>query len=244
MTFRETTEFLPFWRAVLRYRYVTNITAICGYTTTWVDYKRVDGHLQEVALDYDDSVPCVSAIPALPCQTSVRPHHGDLKHLVVHLHWTNGNILVQGRTCRSWVHGDVRRLQAVVRTLAESVSLTQTQPQPGTKPPPSLPPPLPAVEDPEGVVPSDTSPPVVANGAVALLHGSRTYNNFNLNDSRRVSLTTTSTSLLRAAPRPPPALSPADVTSASPSAPPSAVPPIAVTSASHQHHQRHHQLSL
>ena len=61
-TFRTTTEFLPFWRAVLRYRYVTDIPAIRGYTTTWVDYKRVDGHLQEVALDYAVSVchPCAT----------------------------------------------------------------------------------------------------------------------------------------------------------------------------------------
>ena len=71
VTFRTTTESLPFWRAVLRYRYVTDLPAIHGYTTTWMDYARVDGHLQEVALDYDDSAPCVSlsAIPALLCQT-------------------------------------------------------------------------------------------------------------------------------------------------------------------------------
>ena len=67
VTFRTTTEFLPFWRAVLRYRYVTDIPAIHGYTTTWMDYKSVDGHLQEVALDYDASAPCVSAIAALLC---------------------------------------------------------------------------------------------------------------------------------------------------------------------------------
>ena len=67
VTFRTTTEFLPFWRAVLQYRYVTDIPAIHGYTTTWMDYKSVDGHLQEVALDYDASAPCVSAIAALLC---------------------------------------------------------------------------------------------------------------------------------------------------------------------------------
>ena len=66
-----TTEFLTFGRAVLRYRYVTDIPAVRECTTTWIDYERVDGHLQEVALDYDDSAPCVSlsAIPALLCQT-------------------------------------------------------------------------------------------------------------------------------------------------------------------------------
>ena len=53
-------------------------------TTPWMDYQRVDGHLQEIAFDYDDSTPCVSAIPALLCQTSVRLHHGDLKKLALH----------------------------------------------------------------------------------------------------------------------------------------------------------------
>ena len=103
VTFR-TTEFLPFWRAVLRYRNVTDLPAIHCYTTTWVDYKRVYGHLQEVALDNEDSAPCVSAIPALLRQTSVRLHHGDLKQLVVHLYCTNGNILVHCRRCHSSVH--------------------------------------------------------------------------------------------------------------------------------------------
>ena len=126
VTFRTTTESLPFWRAVLRYRYVTDIPAVREYTTTWIDYERVDGHLQEIALDYDDSAPCVSAIPALLCQTTVRLHHGDLKQLVMHLYWTNGNILVQGRKCRCWVQDEFKRLQAVVRILAESVSLTST----------------------------------------------------------------------------------------------------------------------
>ena len=44
--------------------------------------------------------------------------------------------------------------------------------------------PLPAVEDPEGVDPSDTSPPAVAGEAVALLHGNTTHStNFNDNSS-------------------------------------------------------------
>ena len=34
MTFRTTTEFLSFWRAVLRYRYVTNLSAIHDYNHT------------------------------------------------------------------------------------------------------------------------------------------------------------------------------------------------------------------
>ena len=57
-TFRTTTEFLPFWRAVLRYRDVTGIPAI--------------------------------------------------------------------HNCRSWVQDEFKQLQAVVRTLAQSVSLTST----------------------------------------------------------------------------------------------------------------------
>ena len=71
-------------------------------------------HLQEVALDYDDSAPCVSAIPALLCQTSVRLHYGDLKQLAVHLYWINGNILVQGRKCRSWVQDEFSSLALFV----------------------------------------------------------------------------------------------------------------------------------
>ena len=71
----------------------------------------VDGHLQEVALNYgDDSAPCVSAIPAPLCQTSVRLHHDDLKQLAVHLYWTNGKILVQGRKCRSWMQDEFSSL--------------------------------------------------------------------------------------------------------------------------------------
>ena len=119
--------------------------------------------------------------PALLCQTTVRLHHGGLKQLVMHLYWTNGNILVQGRKCRSWVQDKFTRLQAVVRILAESVSFTSTDSAAAWNQA-SIPPlPLPAAEDPEGVDPSDTSPPAVVSGAVALIHGSTTYN-FNFND--------------------------------------------------------------
>ena len=61
-----------------------------------MDYQRADGHLQEVAIDYDDSAPYVSVISVLLRQASVRLHHGDLKQLVMQLYWTDGNILVQG----------------------------------------------------------------------------------------------------------------------------------------------------
>ena len=87
----------------------------------WTTREWIARHIQEVALDYDDSPPCVSAIPSLLCQTLVRLHHGHLKQLVVHLHWTNGNIVIQGRKCRSWVQDEFKRLQAVVRALAASV---------------------------------------------------------------------------------------------------------------------------
>ena len=43
--------------------------------------------------------------------------------------------LKTGSQCRSWVQDKLKRLQAVVRTLAESVSLTLTDTRPGTKPP-------------------------------------------------------------------------------------------------------------
>ena len=55
---------------MLQYRYVAVLPAMHGYTTTWIGYETVDGHLQEVALDYDHSAPRVFAIPALLCQTS------------------------------------------------------------------------------------------------------------------------------------------------------------------------------
>ena len=136
----------------------------------------MDGHLQEVALDYDDSASCVSATPGLLCQTTVRLHHGDVKQLVMYLYWTNGDIIIQGRKCHSWVQDDFKRLQAVVRTLAESVSLTSTEAAAAWNQA-SLPlSPMPAVEDPEGVDPSNTSPPAVASGAMALIYGSTTYN--------------------------------------------------------------------
>ena len=107
MTFCTTTEYLTFGRAVLRHRYVTDLPAIHGYTTTWMDYQRVDGHLQEVALDYDDIAPCAFVIPVLIFQASVRLHHGDLKQLF------------QGLKRRSWMQDEFKHLQAVVRPLAE-----------------------------------------------------------------------------------------------------------------------------
>ena len=110
MTFCTTTEFLTFGRAVLRHRYVTDLPAIHGYTTTWMDYQRVDGHLQEVALDYDDIAPCESVIPVLILQASVRLHHGDLKQLF------------QSLKRRSWMQDEFKRLLAVVRLLAECVT--------------------------------------------------------------------------------------------------------------------------
>ena len=152
---------------------MTDLPTIHGYTTTWMDYQRVDGmHLQEVALDYDDSVPYVSVISVLLCQASVRLHHSDLKQLVLHLYWTDGNILVQGRRCRSWVQDELKRLQPVVRTLAESVSLTSTDATAAWNQASIPTPPLPAAEDPEGADPSDISPPAVASGATAMLRGS------------------------------------------------------------------------
>ena len=79
---------------------------------------------------------------------------------------------------------EFKRLHAVVRTLAESVSLTSTDAAAAWNQKASLPPlPLPAVEDPESVNPSDTSPPPVASIAVALITGRATYNNFNDNSS-------------------------------------------------------------
>ena len=156
VTFRTTTEFLPFRRTVIRYRYVTDIPAVHGYTTR-IDYERVHGHLQEVALDYDDSAPCVSTTPALLCQTTVRLHHGDLKQLVMHLYWTNGNILVQGRKSRNWVQDEFKRLQAVVRILAESVSLTSTDAASAWNQASIPPPPLRVAKEPEGVDATTTS---------------------------------------------------------------------------------------
>ena len=99
----------------------------------------------------------------------------------MHLCWTNGNILIQRRKCRSWVQDEFKRLQAVVRILAESVSVTSTDTAAAWNQASIPPPPLSAAEDPEGVDPSDTSAPAVASGAVALLHGSTTYN-FSFND--------------------------------------------------------------
>ena len=77
----------------------------------------------------------------------------------------------------------IKHLQAVVRSLAESVSLTSTDAATAWNQASLPPPPLPAVEDPEGVNPSDASATAVASGAVALKHGSTTYNNFNDNSS-------------------------------------------------------------
>ena len=106
------------------------------------------------------------AIPALLCQTTARLHHGDLKQFVMHLYWRNGNILVQGQKCRSWVQDESKRLQAMVRTLTESVSLTSTDVAAAWNQASLPPPPLPAVEDPEGINPSDTFPSAVVRGAV------------------------------------------------------------------------------
>ena len=60
VTFRTTSEFLPFWRAVLRYHYVIDLSVIHGYTTTLMDSQEMDGHLQEVALDFNDRMQCLS----------------------------------------------------------------------------------------------------------------------------------------------------------------------------------------
>ena len=67
----------------------------------------MDGHLQEVALDYDDIAPCAFVIPVLIFQASVRLHHGHLKQLF------------QGLKRRSWMQDEFKHLQAVVRPLAE-----------------------------------------------------------------------------------------------------------------------------
>ena len=73
------------------------------------------------------------------------------------------------------MQNEFKRHQAVVRALAESVSLTSTEAVTTWNQASFPPPPLPAVEDPEGVDPSYTSPPAVASGAVALLHGNTTH---------------------------------------------------------------------
>ena len=66
---------------------------------------------------------------------------------------------------------EFKRLQAVVRTLAKSVSLTSTDAATAWNQAASLP-----------LRPSDTSPYAAATGAVALLHGNTAYN-FNDNSS-------------------------------------------------------------
>lgn len=83
-----------------------------------------------MAFNYANSELCVSVIPALPCQTSVRLHHGHLKQLIVQL--TNGNILAQGRKCCSSVQKEFKCLLAVVYTLYTSVSHQQKS---GIEPP-------------------------------------------------------------------------------------------------------------
>ena len=75
-----------------------------------------------------------------------------------------------------WVQDKFKRLQAAVHNLAESVSPTSTDAA-AVWNQASLPPPLPAAEDPESVDPRDTTPSAVASEAVALLHGSATYDN-------------------------------------------------------------------
>ena len=84
-----------------------------------------------------------------------------------------------------WVQNEFKRLQAVVRAFAESMSLTSTEAAAAWNQATFPPPPLPAVEDPEGVDPSDTSPPAVAGEAVALLHGNTTHSS-NFNDDSSV----------------------------------------------------------
>ena len=96
---------------------------------------------------------------------------------VMHLYWTN-RATFSSRDEKTAVgckmSSSVSRLWFA---LAESVSLTSTDTAAAWSQA-SIPPPLlPVAEDREGVDPSsDSFPPAVANGAVALLHGSTTHN--------------------------------------------------------------------
>ena len=143
----------------------------------WTTREWIARHIQEVALDYDDSPPCVSAIPSLLCQTLVRLHHGHLKQLVVHLHWTTAtlssraeNVAVGCRMSSSgsrlWFALLPHRCYSILTSRNAAAAWNQTSiPRP---------PQLPAVQDPEGVDPSDIFPPAVASEAVALLQESTT----------------------------------------------------------------------
>ena len=155
---------------MLRYRYMTDLTAIHGYTTTWVDYKRVDGHLQEVALRYDDRAPCASATHALN-YASERSGCTTARHAPVldkRQHSRPGLKIPQlgaGRvqappgcgshSCQVGVHDIHRRGHSL---------------EPSRPPSSSAPATLPCL------------PSAAASGAVALLHGNTAYN-FNDNSS-------------------------------------------------------------
>ena len=139
VTFQTTTEFLPFWRAVLRYRYMTDIPAVREYTT-WIDYERVDGHLQEVAwLRRQRAVFVCHPCATMPDDGQAAPRWPETAH--------------QSCTCTGQTgqhsHPGTKKPQLGARWVQASLgcglplpsrchSHQQTRPQPGAKPP-SLP---------------------------------------------------------------------------------------------------------
>jgi len=123
----DTNTVFPAWVAVLRYRYVTHLPQ-AGLTTTWVDYERSDDLNTKIVIvnnvKYNDEEITVRPLPKHVVQTTIRVHRNDKQLLVMHLYYTNGNVLVQGATCIKWVKEDFERLQSVVLILSSRPSKT------------------------------------------------------------------------------------------------------------------------
>lgn len=119
ITFRCDKFYYPFWKAVLRYRYVTDLPSK-GFSTSWKDYHRENGHLIPLSLSYnDDKISLNHESVESVAQSTIRLDHDGSKLLVMHI-YDNQNILVQGKKCRQWIAEDFERLQTIVHVLADT----------------------------------------------------------------------------------------------------------------------------
>eukprot|EP00745_Piridium_sociabile_P014573 TRINITY_DN21505_c0_g1_i14.p1 TRINITY_DN21505_c0_g1~~TRINITY_DN21505_c0_g1_i14.p1 ORF type:complete len:308 (+),score=54.06 TRINITY_DN21505_c0_g1_i14:476-1399(+) len=109
------TNSMPFWRYTLYHRYVGKYCPR-GLITSWKNY----GARHKIYNKQCDVVSFTSPIPSDLQQSTLKIGTVSDKLLTVHIYYTTGIILVQGKACRDWVDSEFKKLRAIVHTLATS----------------------------------------------------------------------------------------------------------------------------
>ena len=113
-TILNVSSHLLYWRYTLFHRYVGNFRPTSLHSH-WQNYAA-----QHAQYADDNDIVLHSPIPSGLYQTTLRLNDNSNKLLTIHIYYTTGTILIQGKACNFWVEEEFPVLSHIVHTLADS----------------------------------------------------------------------------------------------------------------------------